>query len=167
MSKFENTGIEEIMRNFVELSEIPIDVQKSIVGAGGEVVKQAHQAQLDKLKLVDSGKLKNSIKVFHKRGRQHDFQRYVMVYPAGDHHTYLRRLETRTYANSASGRTYQVGGDVQTATNDEVGFVHEFGAPQRGVKAKYWMKKANATCGEALLEAEKKAFYAWLDSINL
>lgn len=142
MAKCNTTGIEDIILTMEKLDELPDDVLDELLVAGGEVVKTAQKAKLTSMKLKDTGKLIDSISVFKKGWRKNGVRiRYVLIYPYGDHH--------------------------DNVTNNEIAFIHEYGAPKRGIKARRWMEKANDSCEELVVEAEEKVYYKWLDTLNL
>lgn len=168
MAKFNAQGIEGLELSLEEFSKIPDNVVDEMLRAGGEVVVKAHKRSIEKLGLVDSGKLRDSIKahpkVLTKDGIR---QRSVLVYPTGKHGTRNRKKVTKVYKRSKHGRTYTVGGDTVDVTNNEVGFVHEFGAPHRGIPASQWMKKANEASANDMVAAEFAVYDQWLKSLNL
>lgn len=168
MARFNAQGIEGLELSLKEFAEIPDSVVEQMLDAGAEVTVSAHKQKLQALGLVDTGQLVNSIKPLKKAGgASNGFNRYVLVYPAGKHGQYNRKKTTKTYKNSKSGRTYDVGGDVQDVTNNDIGFVYEFGAPRRGIKALQWMKTANEECAEKVTQAEFDIYDNWLKSKNL
>lgn len=168
MAQFNAKGIDGLMLSMAEFEEIPDSVVEQMLEAGGEVVVAAHKQSLQSLGLVDTKALMNSIKAHSKVGNKHGIrQRYVLVYPTGKHGTRNRKLVTKKYKRSKHGRTYTVGGDTVDVTNSEVGFIHEFGAPKRGIKAKQWMRKANESCADAMVRAELSVYDRWLKSIDL
>lgn len=174
MASFNATGIEGLMLSFEQFAAIPDETIEDMLDAEAKVVVAAHKRSITTLGLVggpedpNRGKLLASIKAHKKAGgRNNDFQRYVLVYPTGPHHTFHRREVVKTYANSKHGRTYTVGGDDQTASANEVGFVHEFGAPKRNIKASQWMLKANESSADEAAAAAMAVYDDWLESINL
>ncbi len=164
MASYTTTGIEGLMLDLADIAEIPEDVIEGILDAESRVVVAAHKKSIRTLGLHKTGLLESSIKAFKKRskGRQ-----YVLVYPSGDHHTYHSREQTKVYKNSKHGRTYTIGGKLETVTSNEVGFIHEFGAPRKGIKASQWMKKANDSCGSEVEQAAFGVYDNWLKSKNL
>lgn len=156
------------MLSLEEFSKIPDDVVEDMLDAAGKVVVAAQQSKIRSLGLVESGRLLSSVRAFPKAGnRRNGWNRYVLVYPYGKHGDRKRRAVTKTYKSSKSGRQYTVGGDIVDVTNNEVGFIHEFGAPKRGIPAKQWMRAANEECAEAVSAAEFAVYEKWLKSINL
>ena len=165
MAKFNATGIEGLsldMETFLSLSDEMVD---KILLAQGNVVVAAHKSSIAGLGLVDTGKLMDSVTMLPKVG---DGKRYVVVYPQGNHgKAYRRRKVTKTYARSKSGRIYTFGGDTKAVTNQDVGFVHEFGAPGRNIPASLWMKKANDASEPEATAAAQKVLDEYLEKSNL
>lgn len=147
MAKAEFSGIDELMLSMQQVAELPDEVVEEMLDAAGEVTVRAHKAKIRALKLVDSGKLVESIKAHRKTGRvKNGSQRHVLVYPTGKHGT--RRK----------------GKDV---SNSEVGFIQEFGAPRKGIKGKNWMKTANEECADEVTRAEFAIYDRWLKEKGL
>lgn len=164
MAKFNATGIEGLCLSFEEFAAIPDSVVDEMLDAEAGIVVKAHKRSIRSLGLVDSGKLESSIKAHKKVGRG---QRYILVYPSGAHHKYSGVEKTKVYKVSKHGRTYTTGGGIKTATSGDVGFVHEFGAPKRGIKASQWMLKANEQCADEAVGAAMTVYDEWLKSIDL
>lgn len=151
MAKFRAEGIDGLMLSLQEFQEIPDDVVEDMLEAAGDVVVDAQKKSVMALGLVDSGRLLNSIKTHAKIGRINgQRKRYVLVYPEGKH-----------------GETSAAGGDTADVTNNEVGFVHEFGAPKKGIPARQWMRTANEACADAMVQAEFTVYDRWLKSKDL
>jgi len=168
VARFNAKGIDQLSLSFEEFAAIPDDVVEEMLVEGGKVVVAAHKQSVQALGLVDSGRLRNSITAHSKvRRRGGISERYVLVYPEGKHGDRNRRKVTKAYKRSKHGRTYTVGGDTVEVTNNEVGFIHEFGAPRKGIPAKQWMAKANEACAEEMVAAEYAVYNRWLNSLNL
>lgn len=168
MAKFNAEGIDGLMLSFQEMQEIPDDVVEDMLEAAGDVVVDAQRQSIIAMGLVDSGRLLNSIKAHAKIGRINgQRKRYVLVYPEGKHGTRNRKQVTKAYKRSKHGRTYTVGGDTVDVTNNEVGFIHEFGAPKKGIPAQQWMRAANEACADAMVQAELAVYDRWLKSKDL
>ncbi len=167
MARFNATGIAGLQLSFEEFARMPDTVIDDILKAESKVVVKAHKAMLRSLGLYKTGKLEASIEGIDKVTSAKGGQRYVLVYPVGTHHKYAGREKTKGYKRSKSGSTYTYGGGSKTATANDVGFIHEYGAPKRGIKAKQWMRRANDKC-EPEVEAAGMAVYDdWLKSLNL
>jgi hypothetical protein len=171
VAKFNATGIDGLRLDFEKFAVIPDDVVEGILDAGAKVVVRAHKASVRKLlsKTLDSktrGLLEKSIKA-HKKAKDRNGNRHVLVYPEGPHHKYKRREVTKVYSRSKHGRTYTVGGDVKTVPANEVGFIQEYGAPKRNIKATQWMLRANESSADDMAAAEFAVYDNWLKSNNL
>ena len=168
MAKFNAQGIEGLELSMKEFEEIPDDVVEEMLKAGGAVVAAAQRKKIRSLGLVKTGKLLESIQAVSKAGgAKNGWRRHVLVYPAGKHGSRKRRTVTKAYKNSKSGRTYTYGGDVKTVTSGEVGFIQEFGAPRKGIKAKQWMRLANEESADAMVQAEFEVYDRYLTSKDL
>lgn len=169
MAEFNAKGVDDLGLSLKEIMEIPDDVAYEMLMAAASVVTDAQKKSLRSLGLVDTGKLAESITAYKRRDfrQPKDSQRYVIVHPDGKRRTYISRIKTRRYARSQSGRTYTVGGKPVTTTNSEIGFIHEFGAPHKGIPASQWMSKANEACAAETVEAELAVYDRWLKSKDL
>ena len=58
-------------------------------------------------------------------------------------------------------------GARRRSTNNDVGFIQEFGAPRRNIPGKQWMAQANAECADAVTTAEFAVYDDWLKSKDL
>ena len=168
MAAFNAEGIEGLGLSFEQFAEIPDDVVDEMLEAGGKVTVEAHKQSIQALGIVDTGALRDSIVAHKKVGQRHGTrQRYVVVYPSGKHGKRNRRAVTKKYKRSKHGRTYTVGGDTVDVRNSEVGFIHEFGAPHKGIPAKGWMQKANLAAADDVAAAEMAVYHNWMDDIDL
>ena len=95
-----------------------------------EMLQEGQRQTLEGLGLVESRALKNSISV---KVVQRDGRRRVLVYPAGER--------------------------PDGQTNNDVGFVLEFGAPDRGIMPRQWMRTANEAHGDQAVEAAAPALF--------
>lgn len=127
------------------IQEIPQNVVADMLDAGANVTVNAHRRSIETLKLVKSGQLRDSIVKLRKRDASGHI--YVLVYPKGKR----RPVDEQQKA---------------TATNNDVGFVHEFGAPEHGITAKQWMRSANEQSADEITEAEYKKYDEWLSSMG-
>jgi len=164
MATFSASGIEGLELSMQEIAEIPPEVQDDILMAQGEVIKKYQQQEILAKGLVNKGLLKDSICVFQ---RERKGVRYALVYPDGKRGTRNRKKVTKVYKNSKHGRTYDVGGDVKDVTNSEVGFILEFGAPKKGIRAYQWMREANEKATEESDAAGVAVYDAWLKTKGL
>ena len=159
-------GLDALVLDLEEIAETPDDVIYEMLEAGGKVVVEAQKKQIDSLGLVDTGTLRDSIAIDHKRNNAAGI-RYIHVYPQGAHGSYKSRVQTKAYKRSKSGRTYTFGGDQKETTNAELGFIYEFGAPGKNIDGKMWMLTANEGCADEAVSAEFEVYDNYLKSKNL
>ena len=164
MATFRCDDIEGLTLSMEEVAEIPENVVYEILDAQGKVVAKAHRESIRRHGLRKTGMLESSIKHIRKMRLG---TRYVLVYPTGTHHEYTGVEKTGVYSRSKSNRTYTYGGGSKKASNSDVGFVHEFGAPYRNIKATGWMREANEMSAEATTRAGFEVYDKWLKSKNL
>lgn len=160
-------GLEECVLFMDQLANVPEDVIYDMLHAEAEIVIEAQKSEINSLGLVETAKMRDSIKADSKRGlsRGKGLARYINVYPHGVHHLYRARTVTKTYKRSKSGRTYTYGGGEKKSNNAEVAFIHEFGAPTRHIPAKQWMRKANEKAAPKAAEAAADVLHKWQDSL--
>ena len=168
MARFNAQGIEGLELSFEEFCDIPDEVVEEMLDAGGAVAVEAQKRKIQSLGLVDTGKLRDSIKAHKKTGGERNgWQRHLLIYPTGKHSTYHRKEVTKEYKRSKHGRTYTFGGDIKDVTNNDLGFIYEFGAPNRGIPAQQWMREANEECADEVAQAEYEVYDKFLKSKNL
>ena len=165
MATLDTNGLDGLMFDLKELEELPTEVIDDMLMAGGEVIAKAHKDELRSMGLVGETKnLVNSIGIHRKRHSASEH--YVLVYPSGRHHTYRARSGTYTKMNwGRSGGVRSKGGGTKEATNNDVGFVHEFGG--HGNQARQWMRKANEENIDQAVEAEYAVYDKYLTSKGL
>lgn len=169
MATFRAKGADDLRLSMQEVAEIPDEVKYQMLEAGAQSAVNAQKRTIRAAGLVKTGTLVESVRLFRKlsKDRYGDMIPSVVVYPYGAHHKYMRRVVTKTYARSKHGRTYSVGGNVATATNNDVGFVLNFGSKRRGIKAARWADKAVEQCAAAVEKAEFEVYDRWLKEKNL
>ena len=144
MAQFKADGIDGLALTVQEIAEIPEDVKRQMLTAGGEVAAEAQRRKIRALGLVDTGKLAGSITVKQKLyvdSRKNNAPA-VLVLPSGSRGKPVVR-------------------------NNDVGFIQEFGAPRRNIPGKQWMAQANAECADAVTAAEFSVYDDWLKSKDL
>lgn len=160
---FDTNGLDALILDMNEISQIDDDTMWEMLDAGGEVIKSAHEAELKSQFATRTGKLAGAPTVRRKRGGG---TRYVLVYPAGEHHTYSSRQKTYVKMNwGRKGKTQTKGGGDKAASNQDVGFVLEFGG--HGNAAAQWMRIANEKHAGEAVDAEFAVFDRWHKSHNL
>lgn len=177
MASFDTMGLDALILDLDELSEIPENVIDDMLEAGGQVIANAHRAQLENQGLVKSRTLKDSVAIRKKMTNANhgigsgNFRagcdtKYVLIYPEGTHHTYKAKVSTYTKMNwGRKGIAKTKGGGSKNASNQDVGFVHEFGG--HGNAATQWMREANEKHAGEAVEAEFAVFDKWHKSHNL
>lgn len=165
MASFDTSGLDGLVFSLEEVGAMPDELIDGMLEAGGAMIAEYHKAELNTQGLVDTGALRDSISVHKKRGR--DGSRYVLVYPYGNHGAYNRKLVVKAYKRSKHGRTYTIGGDTKEVSNSDVGFVLEFGAPERGIVPRQWMRIANEKGISDVIVEEKDVYEQFLDKLNL
>lgn len=170
MARFNAEGIEGLALSLEEFSEIPDNVVEDILQAGADVVIEEQKRVLKAMGLYDTKALHDSIVGYHKAGnKRDDRKRYVLVYPYGDRKAYTSRFRYKYGYKSKNrkARWYKTGGKRKITTNNDVGFIHEFGAPRRNIEAKQWMRQANINAEEDMVRAEAAVYDRWLASKDL
>lgn len=170
MAKFNAEGIDGLELSLAEIEALPEDVVCEILDAGADVVVAEQKRVLKSMGLYKSHALHDSVQGFRKVGKvDGSKKRYVMIYPYGTRRFYNRKLQEKIgYGHKyRKARAYTVGGDRKAVTNNDVGFIHEFGAPRKGIQAKQWMRKANINAAEAMAAAEFSVYDRWLKSKDL
>lgn len=161
-------GLDQLILDLDELAEMPESVIHEMLEAGGEIIAEGQRAQINAMGLVspvNGGRLEASIQVDHKMRGSGGSQRFIYVYPHGEHHQYRGRRKVKAYKRSKHGRTYSYGGGIKTASANDVGFVQELGSARN--PANQWMRIANEKNAPAAVDAEFKVYDDYLKSKNL
>ena len=131
-------GFDQLQLSLWKLAGMPYSVIGEMLVAGGEVIKEAHQAKIEKMGAVDTGTLAASIKV----GRPNTQAGTIEIRPSG----------TRKRGNTVT-------------RNEEIGYITEYG--KAGEPARPWMREANAESEDKAVDAAAKPFEQYLDKIGL
>ena len=135
MARITTQGFEGWETAIEKIASMPDDVAREILDAQASVVIKEQKARAPR----NTGKLASSVSAT-KMKYNREGARVMYVYPRGTHHTY---------------RQYGTGKEIRVR-NAEVGFIQEYGAPQKGIRATGWVSAANAAAeDEAIAEAEK------------
>lgn len=153
MAKFDFNGIDTLIADFEKLAVIDEETTYSILGAGAEAMRTVWQAVIRRMGLMDpkNPQLINSLELQKKRSPVEGY--YIRVMPYGP-----RKDRNRSHRRRKAGGFY-------TNTNDEVGFLLEYGTPR--IKARHWMETANDIAYEDTVEAMQEAWNEHLDDLNL
>ena len=131
-------GFDRFTASLDKLTALPDATVAEMLTAGGEVIKEAHQAKLEQYGAVETGRLRDSIKV----GKPNVKAGYVEIRPTG----------TRK-----SGR--------KTVRNEEIGYITEYG--KKGEPARPWMREGNADSEDKAVDFAGQVFDNYLDKIGL
>lgn len=139
-----NNSITSMIRDLEEAAEQIPELRKRILNVQADIVEPALRSAVTSAGLVDSGILRSSIgRSSRKRGTE------IHVGPTGTHHRYIQK----------SG-----SGEVRSG---HVGYIHEYGAPSRGIRPKKWMSKAIAGVSDEALNAAEAAHDEYMKNHNL
>lgn len=138
MGMISTEGFDKLQLSLEQLAAMPDAIVGEMLVAGGEVIKEAHQAKIEQMGAVDTGALAASIKV----GRPNTRAGTIEIRPSG----------TRKRGNTVT-------------RNEEIGYITEYG--KAGEPARPWMREANAESEDKAVEAAAKPFDNWLDKIGL
>lgn len=128
MAKFNTVGLEDVERQFFQMSQAAEKAVPAMLDAGAEVIVKAQQAQARRLNISgrSRGALVRSIQADKTKGSGNS--RYKEVYPHG-----IDRSHTK-----------------KGVRNAEKGFVLEYG--RSNMPAQPWMATANAECADEVTE---------------
>jgi hypothetical protein len=169
MAEFNCVGIDGLMLSMQEIMDLPDDVILKMLQAEGDVVAEAQRRQIDKLDLVDTGQMRDSIAVDKKLRSAGRYTgqtiRYIEVYPQGDRKNADGSVKesTRKFKKRRRGETES----TRPVTNAEVAFIHEFGAPGRNIKPTMWMRTANEAAADEAVAAAMEVYDDYLKKQNL
>ena len=156
MAKF-SSDVGHLMLGMQQIAEIPEDVIDEMLQAGSKVGVEAMRRSLRRMGLVKTGQLADSLVAVRKVGK--DGRIYYRAYPKG-----RRKSENSALTVANIRRINPLLSHAKPPTNNEVGFVLEFGAPKRGIGARQWMRTANEESADDVVAAEFKVYDEWLKS---
>lgn len=163
MAKFEVSGLGELIIDMEEFARLPGAVVDEMLYAGAEPVAKAQAAQYRADGLIDKGTLADSPAPALHSGITSD-GRTLDVYPQGLNHAYKARSKSK---KSTKQRYKQGEGQQVNTSNAEVGFIHEFGAPKRGIKATQSIRVATEKSANEAVAKEEEVYDKWLKSLGL
>lgn len=136
MARFDVSGLEELMEGLEKLADIPEPVLEKMLKAEAEVVKTHQKRKLAGIRMKEpTGQTVESIGVGEMK-RDREGRPCLHLYPQGKR----RERDTR---------------------NAEVGYIIEYGAPQRGIPPRQWMRTANAEAEEEAAKAAEEELRDW------
>lgn len=139
-----NDSITTLIEDLGRAADSTPELREAMLHAQADILEPALRSRLNSLGLVKTGKLMDSIG--RTRGRKGEV---LLVGPSGVHHRYIRR----------SG-----SGEVRSG---HVGYVHEYGAPSRGIRPKGWMSGAVMSVAGKAVDAAEKVHDEYLKKHNL
>ena len=142
---FKLNGLEEFSLSLKELAELPEETREDMLQAGADILVPAFKQRITSLGLVDTGQMVNSIRVFKKHRKRNNGELSYSIYPAG--------------TRKSQGK--------KKVPNAVVAFIHEYGAPNRGIPGKQWMKTVLEENADAVAEAQARVYDEYLKSKNL
>nr|DAW28832.1 MAG TPA: hypothetical protein [Caudoviricetes sp.] len=161
MANFSVHGVDALIEDMLALEEIPDEVVDKMLKASADIALRAMQDSLKKLGLIDTQQLFDSLTAVQKRNKQGKI--YYLIYPRGTRHDYLTVGKIRRVGIKG----HRKSGQAIKMTNNDVGFVLEFGAPRRNKKAYQWMRTALEGCADEILAVQTRIYDEWLKSKNL
>lgn len=140
--KLETDGLDQLIADMEKVMELPDRVQEDMLNAEADVVVRAQRDELTSQNLVNTGQLRESIARNNKvkTDGKGGIGKYLDIYPQGTRNDGVR--------------------------NAEVGFILEYGAPGRKLKAYHWMKSANEKSTEKAVEAAAGVYDEFLKKVN-
>lgn len=161
MARFAVHGLDALIEDMLALSEIPESVVDNMLKTSADIALRAMKQSIQSLGLVDTSQLLNSLVAVQKRNKQGKI--YYLIYPRGTRKDMY--VGARLRRVGIKGR--RKNGQAIKMTNNDVGFVLEFGAPRRNKKAYQWMRTALEGCADEVLAAQTRIYDEWLESKNL
>lgn len=140
MARVSMDGADAFINILEDVMDIPDNVVMAMLNAEADVVVRAQKEAVENSGLVDTKQLRDSISRTNKLEAK-GMEKYIEVYPQG-----VRKDGIR---------------------NAEVGFINEYGAPHRHIKAAGWMEKANEKSADAAIDKAADVYDDYLRSKNL
>lgn len=161
MAKFSCDGLDDFCLSLQEIAEIPDEVETEMLDGGSDIVRWALKQALTDLDMVDTGQLRDSIRTFPKRFS--NGVPYELTYPYGG-----RKIgKFKRYSKIRIKGTKKYTIKRVNMTNNDVGFVLEFGAPHRGIPARPWMSVVAEKYSDQIEDKMGEIYFKWLESKNL
>lgn len=161
MARFAVHGLDALIEDMLALSEIPESVVDNMLKTSADIALRAMKQSIQSLGLVDTSQLLNSLVAVQKRNKQGKI--YYLIYPRGTR----KDMYVGAKLRRVSIKGQRKNGQAIKMTNNDVGFVLEFGAPRKNKKAYQWMRTALEGCADEVLAAQTRIYDEWLKSKNL
>lgn len=140
MAQFSVNGLDDLMDDLLAIEELPDETAEKMLAAEAEVVEEAQVYTGMKMGVYRTGETLRSI-THGKMKRGKDGGRSMYVYPQG--------------TNENGDR------------NAEVAFINEYGAPERGIEPRPFIRTANESAADAAVNAAADVYDEFLKSQNL
>lgn len=150
MAELKINGIDKLIADFEKLAKIDDDTAYTILEAGAAALRTVQQEVIRRMGLMDpvEPQLIHSLQINRKKGKNGVL---VRLGPRG------KRKGKKKPSKRKKGGTY-------ANTNDEVGYVLEYGSPR--IKARHWMSTANEEGAETCTAAMQEAWDKHLADMN-
>lgn len=145
MAQIEYNSINDLIGDMDSLIEALPEMERQMLQAEADVVEPALKQSLSSEGLMESGRLRDSIKrSTRKKGTQ------VILGPSGIHHTYVNKA-----------------GRANALRAGHLGYIFEHGAPRRNIRGRQWLSKAVQKSQADAIEAAEKVRDQYLNNHNL
>lgn len=147
MASFSVDGCDSLIAGLADMAESIPELRDTILKAEADAAEPIIRQGVSAAGLVDSGALQRSI------GRsqvKHDGAPAIRIGPKGEHHRYL----------PSKGKN-----GIATAGN--VGYVHEYGAPSRGIRARRWLSNASDRAKGPAFDVAEAVYDDYMKKHNL
>lgn len=147
MAELTISGITGLVEDLEHLAANTPTLRTEILQAEADVIEPAVRNGVMDAGLVQTGKLRTSI------GRTNTTLhggRVIKIGPSGEHHRY-----------------FPSKGKSGIARAGHIGYIHEYGVPTRGMKARRWMSKAIEKSAGKAYDAGAAAYDQYMQKYNL
>lgn len=150
MARLEVSGIDALLAGLDDMAESVPQLRDAILETEADVIEPALRRSISDEGLTRSFTLQRSIS---RRKIKLAGVPVIRIGPAGEHHRYL-----------PSGRRSNSSGVVSAGY---VGYIHEYGVPRRGIKARQWLKKGVEKSQSAAFDAADSVYDNFMKKHNL
>lgn len=162
MAKFNVTGLGELQLSLEEVAGMPEEIKDKMLEAGAAVGVKALKQSISSLGIIDTKQLHDSITAGQPKTDKNGV-RVLYVYPRGSRKDTYVGMKLRRV--SIKGK--RKNGTSVKMTNADVGFIMEFGAPKRGIRARHWMRSAIESFADEATQKQRAVYDEWLNSKGL
>lgn len=139
MASFSVNGLDEFLTDLREAIELPDEVAREMLEAEAKVVEDAQR----------------------RTGMEMGVHRTGVTLDSIAHGTMKRARDGRALYVSPQGT------NAKGERNAAVAFINEYGAPQRGIQPRPFIRTANEQAADAAADAAAQVYDRWLKSKNL